>query len=250
MADPTQPMDPDQQALMMAMMRRNQGPLAWDQSDPNTGQNAGGQRSQVGMSNMLMPLAQALMKTRGSSALPGPTTASSITDMGAPATSNLYGLSGIGSDLGMGSAGAGAATAAGGSGLLPGSIAGANMADTAAYSPSIIEASSPASGAMGAVAAPLLGVGFGLALNSAIQSDKAHASPMGQMSVLLKNGPMGQAMAQTMIATASKYGDPNNPASWDLSKWSPEDQKAFNYGHITDPQSKTGQGHVFTKDQR
>lgn len=86
----------------------------------------------------------------GGAAPVGADGASVLTDLGAPATSDLYGLSGIGSDLGLSGGGAAAAAgapAAAGSGLLPGSIAGANMADTAAYAPSMIEATTPGAGA-------------------------------------------------------------------------------------------------------
>lgn len=75
------------------------------------------------------------------------------------------GIGAGGSLVGTGGAAAGAdAAAAGGSGLLPGSIAGANMADTAAYTPSMIEATSPGAGAGSGLGATLGGVGAAVGL--------------------------------------------------------------------------------------
>lgn len=54
-------MTPDQMAMMAALLRRQQGPLAWDQTQPSDGSNGGQQRSNVGMSNMMNPMAKALM---------------------------------------------------------------------------------------------------------------------------------------------------------------------------------------------
>lgn len=107
--------------------------------------------------------------------------AAGLTDLSGSAAADMAALTGV--DMGItpaSLAGGGGAAAAGGAGLLPGSVAGANMADTAAFAPSAIEASSPAAAGAGAVAGGLaLGAGaFGAAYGlSRIIANSGKMSP-------------------------------------------------------------------------
>jgi len=134
---------------------------------------------------------------------------------------------------GAGAAGAGAGGAAGAAGAAGAGAAGAaGLSGAGAYasSPAVVEAinatipdaissagSSAGAGASGAagtataVAAPII---FAYMLYNAIQADKQAGTPMAQMAVLASNGPQGKQMADTMIAEASKYGDPYSEATW------------------------------------
>lgn len=142
-------------------------------------------------------------------------------------------LSGLGAAGGAGAA-AGAGTLGAGYTSAVGQALGADLSGAAG------SAGSAAGGAMSALGTALPVVGALTSLYSMIQSDKQASSPLGQMAVLAQNGPMGQAIANDMITRASKYGDPKNESSWDISKWSAADQFAVNYGKMTIPQPKHG----------
>lgn len=192
MSVPADQMSPDQMDLAMAMMRRNQGPLAWNsamQGTQSTGQNGGQQTSQVGPMNMLTPLAKALILRGGSSSLPGPTAASSLQAMGAPDTGNLFGLSGIT-----------------GSNLAPattptlGLDATGTAADTAAYTPAAMDATSGAGAGLGAAGAGGIMAGIvGAALGT--QPYTLDATYWNRMRSGLTQGTSGNA-------TYDKYTPP------------------------------------------
>jgi trimeric autotransporter adhesin len=111
------------------------------------------------------------------------------------------------------------AAAPGLAGSMADLAASANAAALAANTGAAAEAGGGAAGAGAgaagtavAVAAPIV---FAYMLYNAIQEDKQAGTPMAQMSVLASNGPQGKAIADAMIAEASKYGDPTSQATWD-----------------------------------
>lgn len=116
-------MTPDQMAMMAALLRRQTGPLAWNQWDQSSGSNGGQQRSNVGMSNMMNPMAKALMQ-RGAGAPSAAATAASIEPIAAADTSSLYPLANISAaSLEPAAASAAAAPAGAGAGAMAGGLA-------------------------------------------------------------------------------------------------------------------------------
>lgn len=72
------------------------------------------------------------------------------------------------------------------------------------------------------------------ALYRAMTQDKQDDTPYRQVTNgLMQNGVAGQHIGQELINTAAKYGDPADPASWDMTKWSAADQAAHNNGQMS-----------------
>lgn len=140
---------------------------------------------------------------------------------------DAYKLYNMFAGAGSAAAGAGAAGAeAGGSALTEGgAAAGSGAAGAASYLGPIGWA------AAGAIMA-----------YEGYQQDKQNATPLAQMQILATNGPMEAQLANNMVSLASKYGDPKNPSSWNISNWSAADQKAVNYGKATDVLRSAGLG--------
>lgn len=145
-----------------------------------------------------------------------------ITDI---AGADLGGLSGLDMGINLGSSaaagGGGTAAAAGaGSGLLPGSIPGASLADTAAYNPAMIEATTP-----GAGMSTLAGLGIGAAAFAAWYGaarllagtghrsdadwvkvyDGHYATAMDAFNAAMKSGNTDEAFKQSGAASQSAW---------------------------------------------
>lgn len=155
-------------------------------------------------------------------------------DLGGGAAAGGAGAAGVGAGgaAGAGATGAGA-TGAGAAGAAGAGAAGAAGVGAYTSSPAVLEAINATipdaiagagagagagaatvgpAGVATAVAAPII---FAYMLYNAIQADKQAGTPMAQMAVLASNGPQGKAIAESMIAEASKYGDPYSQATWD-----------------------------------
>lgn len=156
-------------------------------------------------------------------------------------SSAMSGAAGAGADMSVGALG-GAGTGAGASGAL-GTLGGYSSSPevSAAINATVPDAAGAGGTGLGSVAAPAaLAAAWLYGLGRAFSTDKFNDTPMGQLNVTNQSGPAGRAVYDSMTSTAAKYGDINDPATWNIAKWNPADQQAVNYGRVGLTQPKHG----------